>query len=239
MIRPSGRVIVAGVAMIAGVMALARRSRRVATGRTVPGGVVMGDPWGYDVVSRLLLGPFFRGVAADVAAATSSGATVLEIGCGPGLLSIRLARTHRIAVTGLDLDPAMIDRARANLDRGTNRAAPRPTFVVGDVAALPFADRSFDLVVSTFSMHHWTDRSAGLAEIARVLRPGGRVLVWDVLPGTTPFHPTVHDHAGEDHVSPLGRAVIRPWRWPGPLAIAQRIEFDPGPVGPTAAEPGH
>ena len=55
----------------------------------------------------------------------------------------------------------------------------RPSLLVGDVAALAFPDRSFDLVVSTLSMHHWADPTAGLAEIGRVLRPGGRALVLD------------------------------------------------------------
>jgi ubiquinone/menaquinone biosynthesis C-methylase UbiE len=47
------------------------------------------------------------------------------------------------------------------------------------VAALPFASESFDLVVSSLSAHHWEDPDAGAAEIARVLRPGGRLLIYD------------------------------------------------------------
>jgi SAM-dependent methyltransferase len=66
---------------------------------------------------------------------------VLEVGCGPGHLSIRLARDHGLEVTGLDLDPAMIARARANTDRAGNRGGPRPSFLVGEVAALAFPDQ--------------------------------------------------------------------------------------------------
>jgi ubiquinone/menaquinone biosynthesis C-methylase UbiE len=58
---------------------------------------------------------------------------------------------------------------------------------VGDVAALAFPDRSFDLVVSTLSMHHWADPAAGLAEIGRALRPGARALIWDFRPGVRPI----------------------------------------------------
>jgi ubiquinone/menaquinone biosynthesis C-methylase UbiE len=104
---------------------------------------------------------------------------VLDVGCGPGRLSILLARRHALGVTGLDLDPAMIERARRNADRAEDGEGRRPSFLVGDVASLAFPDGSFDLVVSTLSMYHWADPAAGLAEIGRVLRPGGRALVWD------------------------------------------------------------
>jgi ubiquinone/menaquinone biosynthesis C-methylase UbiE len=80
-------------------------------------------------------------------------------------------------VTGLDLDPALIARARADADRPGNSDQRRPSFVVGDVAALAFPDGSFDLVVSTLPMRHWADPTAGPAEIGRVLRPGAQALV--------------------------------------------------------------
>ena len=89
-------------------------------------------------------------------------------------------------MTGLDLDPAMIARARANADRPGNGDQRRPLFLVGDAASLAFPDGSFDLVISTLSMHHWADPAAGLTEIGRVLRPGGRALIWDLRPGVRP-----------------------------------------------------
>jgi SAM-dependent methyltransferase len=58
---------------------------------------------------------------------------VLEVGCGPGL-SIRLAGRHGLEVTGLDLDPAMVARARANADRLRGGDQRRPSFLVGDTA---------------------------------------------------------------------------------------------------------
>jgi SAM-dependent methyltransferase len=89
-------------------------------------------------MSWLVLGSFFGPIAADIAAAAPDGARVLEVGCGPGHLSIRLARQHGLDVTGLDLDPAMIERARANADRSEDGDERWPSFLVGDVAALPF-----------------------------------------------------------------------------------------------------
>jgi SAM-dependent methyltransferase len=170
--------------------------RRAATGRRVPGGMLIGDARAYDRLShRILLGSFFGGIVGDIEATTAIGARVLEVGCGPGHLSIRLARQLGLEVTGIDLDPAMIEVARGNAERALedarvppSEAGRPPSFVLGDVASLPFADASFDLVVSTLSMHHWADPRAGLAEIGRVLRSGGRALVWDLRPGIVPLH---------------------------------------------------
>ena len=215
-------VLVLAAVTVARVAALVRRNHL--TGRAVPGGILISSAGTYDRLSRLLMGGLFRGIAADIAAVAPPQARVLEVGCGPGLLSIELARAHGLEVTGLDLDPAMVDRARANAAGAEFHAGSPPTFVVGDVAALPFDDASFDLVVSTFSMHHWSDRPAGLREIARVLRPGGRALIWDLRPGVLPFHPQV-DTASMLSGSPLGPATITPWHWPGSLTLVHRAAF--------------
>jgi ubiquinone/menaquinone biosynthesis C-methylase UbiE len=162
------------VILLAAAAAVVRHGRRTASGHRAPGGILIGDTGAYDALSHFLLGRFFGRIAADVAAVAPAGARVLEVGCGPGRLSIRLARQHDLNVTGLDLDPAMIERARSNADDRGDGDQRQPSFLVGDVAALAFPDRSFDLVVSTMSMHHWADPVAGLAEIGRVLRPGAR-----------------------------------------------------------------
>lgn len=218
--------LVALVAVAAsGAIVLARRTRHVASGRMVAGGILMSDAAGYDRLSRLIFGGLFRGIAADVVATAPVGAKVLEVGCGPGLLSVRLAGTHGLDVTGLDLDPAMIERAQANAARSPAGDGPSPTFMVGDVGMLPFPDGSFDLVVSTFSMHHWSDPMAGLTEIGRVLRPGGQALIWDLAPRRMPFHPPMHEHPAVPADMTLGSPRITPWHWPARLALAQRMEF--------------
>jgi ubiquinone/menaquinone biosynthesis C-methylase UbiE len=133
-------------------------------------------------------------------------------------------------VTGLDLDPAMIARARANNDRPQNGDQRQPSFLVGDVAALAFPDASFDLVVSTLSMHHWADPTSGLAEIGRVLRPGASALIWDFRPGVRPHlfgprHAHLPDPVDHTHSSPLRVVNATPWRWPLRLNLTQRIEL--------------
>jgi SAM-dependent methyltransferase len=228
MVQPRRLVLLAGAA--AAAVAVVRHGRRAAGGHRVPGGILIGDTAAYDTLSRLLLGRLLGRVAADVAAAAPEGARVLEVGCGPGHLSIQLAGEHGLEVTGLDLDPAMIARARANADRPGDGHRRRPSFLVGDVASLAFPDRSFDLVISTMSMHHWADPTAGLAEIGRVLRPGARALIWDFRPAARPHllgprHgriPDPLDHTGD---GPLRVAQTTPWRWPLGFTLIQRTEL--------------
>src|SRR5215218_6907264 len=220
--RPRRLVFLLGATAVA--LAAVQHVRGATTGHRVPGGILIGDTAIYDVLSRLLLGPFFGRIAADVAAVAPDGARVLEVGCGAGSLSIRLVRQHDLEVTGLDLDPVMIARARANADRSRDAHGRQPAFLVGDVAALAFPDGSFDLVVSTLSMHHWADPTAGLAETGRVLRSGGRALVWDLRPGVVPFHAHVLDRVEHTRGAPLRVVRAAPWRWPWRFPLTQRIE---------------
>jgi SAM-dependent methyltransferase len=228
MVRPRTLAVLTGTA--AAAAAVLRHGRHATPGHQVPGGILIGNAARYDTLSRLLLSPFIKRIAADVASVAPAGAQVLEVGCGPGHLSIRLARHHGLEVTGLDLDPNMITRARANADRPETGDQRRPEFLVGDVAALACPDRSFDLVVSTLSMHHWADPTTGLAEIGRVLRLGARALVWDFQPGVRP-HPFGPRHA--DLPDPVQHARgtrlrvvnVTPWRWPWRFTLTQRIEL--------------
>ncbi|HZC99498.1 MAG TPA: methyltransferase domain-containing protein [Actinomycetes bacterium] len=223
--RPRTFVIVLGAAAAAAVVVVVRHVRG-GMGRRVPGGILVGDARLYDTLShRLLLGSLFERIAADVAAGAPDGARVLEVGCGPGRLSILLARRYALDVTGVDLDPAMIGRARANASRAGGDHDGQPSFLVGDVASLAFPDGSFDLVVSTLSMHHWADPTAGLAELGRVLRPGGRALIWDFRAGRMPLHGHMPDPVERAHGSPLRVVSATPWRWPWRLRLTKRIEL--------------
>ena len=94
----------------------------------------------------------------------SAPAAVLEAGCGEGRVT-RDLRARGYEVTGLDVAPTLVGAARD--------ADPSGTYVVGDAAALPFGDASFDLVVSYNSLIDVDDMPAAVAEAGRVLRPGG------------------------------------------------------------------
>jgi SAM-dependent methyltransferase len=217
-------------ALAAAAAAVLRHGRHTTRGHQVPGGILIGDTARYDTLSRLLLSPFLARIAADVASVAPAGAEVLEVGCGPGHLSIRLARQHGLEVTGLDLDPAMIARARANTDRPEAGDQRRPEFLVGDVAALAFPDGSFDLVVSTLSMHHWADPTAALAEIGRVLRPNARALIWDLRPSVRPHlfgprHADLPDPVQHARGARLRVVHATPWPWPWRFTLTQRIEL--------------
>ena len=117
----------------AAAVAVIQQSRHAATGRAVSGGVVMGDAAAYDTHSRWLLGSFHRGVATDIAAVAPPGARILEVGSGPGQLSIRMASHHGLDVTAVDLDPSMIEVARGNVGR---RATACPTSLRSLLATL-------------------------------------------------------------------------------------------------------
>ncbi len=210
-------------------VAVARHLRAAGAGIHVPGGILIGDAGGYDVLMGLAFGGFYDGVAADVAARVPPGSRVLEIGCGPGHLATRMARDHRLDVTGLDLDPAMIERATSSGERRRAAGETAPTFVVGDVAALPVPDRSFDVVVSTLSVHHWDDAAAGIREIARVLKPGGVGLLWDLRPGRFPLHGGIPEPVAVRD-GPVRIVRAEPWPWPWHLALTQRIEVAPAGV---------
>jgi SAM-dependent methyltransferase len=209
----------------AAAVALTRHGFRAAGGHRAPGGILVRDAGAYNAFSRRLLGPFFEQIADDVAEAAPGKARILEVGCGPGHLSIQLARWHGLDVTGIDLDPAMIDQAQANATGSDGIDGSRPSFEVGDVAHLVFPDESFDLVISTLSMHHWGDPSAGLSEVGRVLGPGGRALIWDFRPGIWPLRRHIPDLVKHAQGSRLQIVGATPWRWPWKLSLTQRVEL--------------
>jgi SAM-dependent methyltransferase len=91
---------------------------------------------------------------------------VLEVGGGPGELSERMQKELGAQVSFLDISPRMVELAR---QRGLDAR-------VGDVQSLPFGDGSFDTVVAAWMLYHVPDLDRGLAEIARVLRPGGALI---------------------------------------------------------------
>lgn len=104
-------------------------------------------------------------LAGDVA-----GLKVLDVGCGSGPLTEAL-RAKGAVVSGFDLSPAMVELARERLGKDAD-------LKVADLgAALPYPDDTFDLVVASLSLHYVQDWASALAELRRLLKPGGRLTV--------------------------------------------------------------
>jgi ubiquinone/menaquinone biosynthesis C-methylase UbiE len=217
-------VAVALIAASLGAAVAAHRWRGGSLGHEVSGGILVGNATVYDRMSGVFLGSLFDSIADDVASHAPPGAKVLEVGCGPGHLSMRLATRRGIEVTGLDLDPTMVARARSRA-AAASHGSRSPRFVVGDVADLPFDVATFDLVVSTFSLHHWSDPGGGIKEIARVLNTGGRALIWDLGPGNQLFHADLPDPVTTLQTSRMRIVDARPWRWPWRFSVSQRVEL--------------
>ena len=131
----------------------------------------------YDVTMVRLTSRLYQRVTTDVAGILSEG-KVLDVGTGPGTLARELARRQpQIQVYGIDLSDDMIRLARAHAER--EHLEERVHFATGDVAHLPYPDNSFDVIVSTISMHHWYELEQPLRDLYRVLRPGGHVWIYD------------------------------------------------------------
>jgi ubiquinone/menaquinone biosynthesis C-methylase UbiE len=132
-----------------------------------------------DVYEEFFVPALFEEWAPRVAKAAqlSPGQKALDVACGTGVLAREAMRCVQPggSVTGLDRNDIMLTVAR--------RVAPRIEWQSGRAESLPFADGSFDAVVSQFGLMFFEDRAAALREMWRVLKPGGRlaVSVWDAL----------------------------------------------------------
>ncbi len=114
---------------------------------------------------------------ATVGLALASQALAIDVACGPGTFTRPLARRVHRAV-GVDLTPAMIEKARAEALRN---GVTNIEFVLGDVYALPFDDGVAGVVSCGYAVHHMLEPARAVAEMARVLRPGGRVAITDMI----------------------------------------------------------
>jgi ubiquinone/menaquinone biosynthesis C-methylase UbiE len=125
------------------------------------------------LVQRFYEGPLLREMAGSV-----EGLHVLEVGCGRGVGVDLLLRQFRAAhVCGIDLDARQIERARRLLAGRDDR---HYSLAVANIECLPFADASLDAVFDFGALHHVPSWQAGVAEIRRVLKPGGTFLFEEV-----------------------------------------------------------
>jgi demethylmenaquinone methyltransferase/2-methoxy-6-polyprenyl-1,4-benzoquinol methylase len=126
----------------------------------------------YDAMNRIMTAGLDRSWRRlTVEEVVQPGFRVLDACCGTGDLALAAEREGGI-VTGLDFSRAMLERAR--------RKSDTVTWVEGDLLALPFADGSFDAATVGFGVRNVADLEAGVAELARVLRPGGRLAILEI-----------------------------------------------------------
>ena len=126
----------------------------------------------YDAMNRVMtagLDRSWRRLAVE--AVVQPGDRVLDACCGTGDLAVAAEREGGV-VTGLDFSPGMLERAR--------RKSDTVTWVEGDLLALPFDDDAFDSATVGFGVRNVTDLEAALAELRRVLRPGGRLAILEI-----------------------------------------------------------
>jgi ubiquinone/menaquinone biosynthesis C-methylase UbiE len=138
------------------------------------------------------------------------GARVLEIGCGDGGGAVIFSRAFAPSLYhGLDVDPAMI-RVATRRRQGSFGAAT--AFVLGDAERLPYGDAAFDAAVNFGIIHHLPDWRRGVAELARVLRPGGTLYFEEIYPPlyANPLFRLMLAHPREDRfLGPGFRAALR------------------------------
>jgi demethylmenaquinone methyltransferase/2-methoxy-6-polyprenyl-1,4-benzoquinol methylase len=174
----------------------------------------------------------WRERAAD-AAGLEPGGAALDACCGTGDLTLALARRAgpRGSVVGSDFSERMLELAR---QKAAKRGAAGIRFEWGDALDLPYEDGAFDAVTVGYGVRNFADVEAGLAELARVLKPGGRLVILEITqprrPPLSTFYglwfdrlvPLLGTLAGDrDAYSYLPESVKR---FPSPRALAELME---------------
>jgi ubiquinone/menaquinone biosynthesis C-methylase UbiE len=123
---------------------------------------------------RLVWGTDARRLYREIAklAQEPRGSAVLDVPCGGGVALRGLRRDQEVQYVAADLSPVMLERARSEAAR---RGLAQVELVEADVESLPFDDASFDLCITYNGLHCFADPPAALADMARVVRPGGRL----------------------------------------------------------------
>jgi len=132
----------------------------------------------YDLLNHLLSGNVdkrWRRLVAQTLSATLADreARILDVACGTGDLSLTLLQSGQAQIVGIDFCRPMLDIAATKAAKSSSIMA----FVEGDALELPFADRSFEAATIAFGLRNLTSVEAGIKELLRVLKPGGRVAV--------------------------------------------------------------
>ncbi len=190
-----------------------RPSRASKASATETKGLILKGGWRYDLMVWFHDTFSFRGKFRELRQRTATlaciqpGDAVLDVGCGTGTLAMEVARRVGRAgrVAGVDPGTEQIARARAKAAR---RHVPIE-FQIGLIEQLPFPDQTFDVVLSTLMMHHLpnTLKCQGLAEIARVLKPGGLLVIADFKRKQERAGQAARFHAGGSSLQDLAALV--------------------------------
>jgi demethylmenaquinone methyltransferase/2-methoxy-6-polyprenyl-1,4-benzoquinol methylase len=149
---------------------------------------------------------------------------VLDVATGTGMVAEALVRRYGCSVVGLDQSPEMLAAAEARL-AGASSLRGRIALVAGEAERLPFADGEFDHLTFTYLLRYVDDPAATLRELARVVRPGGRVASLEfAVPSSRPWRAlwTAYTRVG---LPTLGRVVSREWAETGRFLARSIPEF--------------
>lgn len=142
------------------------------------------------------------------------GERVLDVATGTGLVAQALVRRWRCDVVGLDQSPQMLGRARERV-RGDDELARHVTLVPGEAEDLPFADAEFDHLTFTYLLRYVEHPAATMRELARVVKPGGRIASLEFgVPGSQPSR-VLWDLYTRFGLPALGRLVSAEWAYTG------------------------
>src|SRR5438876_1175739 len=148
------------------------------------------------------------------------GERALDVACGPGIVMAALQQAG-LLVVGIDLTLAMLRQAASRGGR----------FVQGDSGRMPFRESRFDVVVCRNSLHHVTDPSAAIREMARVLRPGGRLVVEDMRApddeSKRAYHETIESLRDVSHARTLTRGELRSMAATAGLVYSEELPLTP------------
>lgn len=193
----------------------------------------------YDLMNAIItagLDRQLRRVAAD-AARPPSGGIVLDVGTGTGDLALALARRQpSVRVIGVDYTPAMLAAAP-----GKARASgleTRTAWAHADGQRLPFADDTFDALTSAFVLRNFADLGVAYSEMARVTRPGGRVVALEMSPPSNPAWRLLFRTYFQRVLPLLGRFVARDSGAYAYLPASTEAFLEPEGVSEVAAAAG-